>query len=144
VWMIPVALASLIAILYLPIKEHGAPVRPDILFVSRVLFPFAIALFYYAVLKNNAIKKVFSVGAIPVIGGMCYSVYLVHYTIISIFGRYTIGLQIGDSYLTNMLFQLGLLLIPVLLLSAVFYYFIERPFMDGKWTDMLLKKKMDQ
>jgi peptidoglycan/LPS O-acetylase OafA/YrhL len=84
------------------------------------------------------------VGAIPVIGGMCYSVYLVHYTIISIFGRYTINLQIGDTYLGNVLFQLGLLLVPVLLLSAVFYYFIERPFMDGKWTDMLLKKKDQQ
>jgi peptidoglycan/LPS O-acetylase OafA/YrhL len=139
-----VALASLITILYLPIKEHGTPIRPDILFVCRVLFPFAIALFYYTVLKNDVIKKVFSVGAIPVIGGMCYSVYLVHYTIISIFGRYTINLQIGDTYLANMLFQLGLLLVPVLLLSAVFYYFIERPFMDGKWTDMLLKKKDQQ
>ena len=37
-----------------------------------------------------------------------------------------------------------ILLVPVLLLSAVFYYFIERPFMDGKWTDMLMRKKKDQ
>ena len=31
-------------------------------------------------------------------------------------------------------------MIPILLLSAVFYFYIERPFMSGKWLDLLLKK----
>jgi peptidoglycan/LPS O-acetylase OafA/YrhL len=43
-----------------------------------------------------------------------------------------------------MALQVVLLLVPVLLISSVFYYYIERPFMSGKWMDMLLKKKKDQ
>ena len=96
------------------------------------------------VLKNDIMKKLFSFRFVPVIGGMCYSIYLLHYTIISVFGRFTTQWHIAGGYLPNMALQVVLLLVPVLLISSVFYYYIERPFMSGKWMDMLLKKKKDQ
>lgn len=144
-WMTVVALLSLVAIMMLPIKEHpGQTIAPVVLLISRLVFPFAIGLFYYIVLKNDSMKKLFSFRFVPVIGGMCYSIYLLHYTIISVFGRFTTQWHIAGGYLPNMALQVVLLLVPVLLISSVFYYYIERPFMSGKWMDMLLKKKKDQ
>jgi peptidoglycan/LPS O-acetylase OafA/YrhL len=129
--IIPVAVFSLLAICYLPVHST---------LYAALLFPFLIGLFYYAVLKNDVIKRVFSYKFVPVIGGMCYSIYLLHYTIISMLGRFTVRLTITNYYLPNLLLQVILLGIPVLVVSSAFYYYIEQPFMSRKWMDMLLKK----
>jgi peptidoglycan/LPS O-acetylase OafA/YrhL len=129
--IIPLAFISLVTVCYLPIYSS---------FYTALLFPFLIGLFYYMVLKNDVIKSIFSYKFIPVIGGMCYSIYLLHYTIISILGRFTVSLTITNYYLPNLILQVILLGIPVLIVSAVFYYYIEQPFMSRKWLDMLMKK----
>lgn len=137
-WMAAVGILLLVAIIYLPIKNDL--LSSEMIFYLRLCFPFLLGLFYYIVLKNDLVKRVFSYQFIPIIGGMCYSIYLLHYTIISIFGRYTLKLRITDYYLPNLVLQIVLLGIPVLALSSVFYYYIERPFMSSKWLDMLMKK----
>ncbi len=71
---------------------------------------------------------------------MCYSIYLLHYTIISFLGRFTIGIHLTGYYLPNLLLQVILIGIPILLISSVFYLYIERPFMSKKWMDKLMKK----
>lgn len=132
--------ALLIAIVYLPIKMHKDAAGQSLILASRLAFPFCIGLFYYIVMKNDLVKKVFSYKFVPIIGGMCYSIYLLHYTIISGFGRLSLSWQFTDSYLVNLAAQMMILMIPVLLISALFYYIVERPFMAGKWTDMLMGK----
>jgi peptidoglycan/LPS O-acetylase OafA/YrhL len=137
-WLLVPALACIPAIVYWPIKS--LPDTFDSLFYVSLCFPFFLGLFYYIILKNDAVKKIFSYKFIPIIGGMCYSIYLLHYTIISIFGRYTGQLHFTDYYVPNLILQTVLLTIPVLALSSVFYFYIERPFMSTKWMDMLMKK----
>jgi peptidoglycan/LPS O-acetylase OafA/YrhL len=137
-WMSAPAVIILATIIFFPIKNEHLPA--DTVFIFRLCFPFCIGLFYYIVLKNDIVKKIFSYKFIPIIGGMCYSIYLLHYTIISMFGRYTLRLHITSYYLPNLLLQVVLLGIPVLVISSVFYYYIERPFMSRKWMDMLMKK----
>ena len=127
-WVIAPAAVLLVAICMLPIRQW--------LWV-RVSYPFLIAFFYYLILQNPVLKKVFSYKFIPVIGGMCYSIYLLHTTIITVFGRLTLKLSITSHYLPNLLLQLGLLSTIILLVSATFYLFLERPFMRHKW----MKKK---
>lgn len=119
------------AICYLPVQRE---------LYAGLLFPFLILFFYYVILKNNAIKRVFSYKFVPVIGGMCYSIYLLHYTIISVIGRVSVNLKLTSYYLPNLLLQIVLLGIPILALSSIFYLYIERPFMAGKWLNMILKK----
>jgi peptidoglycan/LPS O-acetylase OafA/YrhL len=138
-WMIPVSAALLVTICTWTIKNAAANSMEAMAF--HFSFPFMIGLFYYTVFKNDVIKSVFSYKFIPIAGGMCYSIYLLHYTIISIFGRATLRLHLSNYYLPNLLLQIVLLLIPVMVLSSIFYYYVERPFMSSKWTDMLMKKK---
>ena len=130
-FMIPIAAIILISLGYLPVRSS---------FYAILIFPFLIGFLYYIILKNEVMKKLFSYKFIPIIGGMCYSIYLLHYTIISIAGRLTLHFQITGYYLPNLLLQIILLGIPVLVFSSVFYYYIERPFMSSKWLDLLMKK----
>jgi len=125
------AAISLIAICFLPVHST---------LYAALLFPFLVCFFYYTVLKNDVMKRVFSYKFIPVIGGMCYSIYLLHYTIISMLGRFTIGLSITKYYVPNLVLQIILLGTPVLMISSTFYYYVEQPFMSRKWLDMLMKK----
>jgi len=136
-WIIIPAIGLLITIISLPIKNVASA---DILFITRLCFPFLLGLFYYIVLKNDQVKRIFSYKFIPIIGGMCYSIYLLHYTIISFLGRFTIRLHITAYYLPNLILQIILLSIPILILSSIFYFYIERPFMSNKWLNILLKK----
>lgn len=139
--MVPVAVISLFVLLYLPIKS-GIPDFYTLLW-ARLCFPFTIFVFCYAVFKNALLIKAFSYRFVPIIGGMCYSIYLLHYTIIGITGRLTNSLHFGSSYLPNLFLQIVLHIVPILIISALFYYFVERPFMSRKWVDMLLKREKE-
>ncbi len=108
--------------------------------LCALLFPFMIGLLYYIILRNEAVKKVFSYKFIPIIGGMCYTTYLIHYTVISMLGRLTVKVHLTNYYIPNLLLQFVLLIIPIMLIAAVFYLYIERPFMSKKLMDRLMKK----
>jgi peptidoglycan/LPS O-acetylase OafA/YrhL len=90
-----------------------------------------ICLFFlvYAVLTNLQMKKIFSARALVLIGGMCYSIYLLHFAIISLTGH--LILWWGGHALNPLLFFPFLLLfaLVVLLISALYFLAVERPFM---------------
>lgn len=138
-WMALIAAICLITILYIPLKGEGVTAHE--LFLSRLALPFLVGLLYYIILKNGIVKRIFSYKFVPIIGGMCYSIYLVHYTVISIAGRLTMNLHFTHYYLPNLLLQIVLLTIPALIISAIFYYYIERPFMSSKWVDALQSQR---
>ena len=137
-WVVPAAIICLIAIIYLPINAKD--VSNIELVLIRLGFLLSIGILYYAILKNSALKTIFSFKFIPIIGGMCYSIYLLHYTIISILGRLTLKMHITSYYLPNLVLQIILLSIPILIISSIFYLYVERPFMSSKWVDKLMKK----
>ncbi len=120
-YMIPVALLCLGCICYLPLGDS---------FYGALTIPFLISLLYYIILKNAVIKKIFSYKFIPIIGGMCYSIYLLHYTIVSVLGRFpTLTLSFTRFYLPNLLLQIravintypGVVVCFLLLCRATFY-----------------------
>lgn len=137
-FMVPAAVAAFVILMALPVKPGSAGYY--YLLGGRILLPFVIFVFYYAVFKNKWLISSFSLGLIPVIGGMCYSVYLLHYTVIGIAGRLTTPILLTGHYIPNFLLQVVLFTVPILLVSAAFYYFVERPFMSRKWVDLLLSK----
>ena len=106
-----------------------------------IALPFLVLGLYLVILKNDRVRKLFSWGMIPIIGGMCYSIYLLHYTLIAIFGKLFLAMHLPGGYLVNLTAMLMVQSILVISLSSIFYLYVERPFMDQKWTDKLLKKK---
>lgn len=136
-WWAIVAAATLVGMFTLPRWEESR--RPELMILA-VVFPFMIGLLYSIILRNDIVKKVFSYKFFTVVGGMCYTTYLIHYTVISMLGRFTVRWHFTEYYLPNMLFQFVLLCTAILLIASVFFLYIEKPFMSKKWVDKLLKK----
>lgn len=74
---------------------------------------------------------------IATIGGMCYSIYLIHAQIISFVGHLTLplGQRLGPQL--HLLVQVIVLLPFILVISALFFVLVERPCMDRDWPAKL-------
>jgi peptidoglycan/LPS O-acetylase OafA/YrhL len=91
----------------------------------------SIFLLVHLTLTNRYLKKIFSLHFMALIGGMCYSIYLLHFAIISFVGRMLIenGVNpVSKSYYIPLALSL---IFSVLLLSSIYFIAIEKPFM--KW-----------
>ena len=74
---------------------------------------------------------------IATIGGMCYSIYLLHFPLISFVGHNTLPLGQRSGPMVHLLVQMLLVLPAVLVVSSVYFLLIERPCMDRNWPQKL-------
>jgi peptidoglycan/LPS O-acetylase OafA/YrhL len=116
------------------VTSNGDEPVQNLLFISLIFF------FYYLALFNEFWKKVFAIPVLTTIGGMCYSVYLWHYPIISAFGRYFLQLKTTDHYAGKLIIFCLLMFIPVLIISGLFFLYVEKPCMAKDWHKKLLLK----
>lgn len=93
------------------------------------LSPLFVFFLTAAALRSSRPKKLFSAGILPIIGGMCYSIYLVHNLLLVFLFKYGIGLLPGNAALPAFLLNALLMLCCVLLVGAIVFRLIERPFM---------------
>lgn len=105
--------------------------------IYHYIFPIILFGFYLMVLTDGFWKKVFSMKFLTSVGGMCYSIYLLHYNIIPVIGNKTIHFNVSHQYLYAYLWH-SLILIPTILFcSAIFYLLVEKPCMDKDWPKKL-------
>jgi len=101
---------------------------------ADVADPWIMALLFYSALRGRGHAAILAYGAIPIIGGMCYSVYLLHgrpiaFLVHGIFAR----LPLTGSLATDYAILLAACVPAVLAASAIFYLAVERPCMDPAW-----------
>lgn len=96
--------------------------------------------FFYAVVFKKAISF-FANTVVTSIGGMCYTIYLIHYALISAVGNPLLRVQFFDLQLLNTMMYVLILTGVVMLCSAVFFLLVERPCMDKHWYRKLLPAK---
>lgn len=96
---------------------------------------FAAILLYFAVyysLVSIYIRQILGNVYIRTIGGMCYSIYLLHMPIIDClfqhFGTINLTNDILKMTIESIIFGL-----PVIFISAIFFYFVEKPCMKKNW-----------
>ncbi len=99
---------------------------------SRIVHPFTIGLLYSICLGNPYLKKWLSFSFIPVLGGMCYSLYLWHSPAISFIGRFTMPLFSQKNLIWFSCIQNIIFLAAIIFVSSLFFIFIEKPFMKWK------------
>lgn len=100
---------------------------------SRALVLLSLLVFFVSVFKGNYLNRFVTNRWIMVIGGMCYTIYLIHLPFAEFLILFTKKIQFTDLYAVNLLVQLGIFLPIILSISAVLYLWIERPFMDKDW-----------
>ena len=122
-WCFAIGVVSLIVIVFVPTLTSYA---------GYWLKFFFTALFFYTVLTNQRMKQFFSNKYLAIIGGMCYSIYLLHFGVLSVLGYI---LKSSDLSLTNVYFiPLYFLLFTscILVISAIYFILVEKPFMKLK------------
>ncbi len=103
------------------------------LVILPILFAFAIC----ATFRGPILRTILTRRWIALIGGMCYSVYLLHTPLMAVLAPHTRSLG-GQAYGTvNVLVQFAVLGTFALLVSAIFFAFVERPCMEPAWPARL-------
>jgi peptidoglycan/LPS O-acetylase OafA/YrhL len=97
-------------------------------FYPFLLLPLCGTAFY-----SRYLRLFFANSIIAVIGGMCYSIYLLHSVLISSLFKITRHLVITGDYLVSLILQIVLAGVPVFLMCAVYFVFVERYFMQPDW-----------
>lgn len=100
---------------------------------SFLVIPIFVA--YVAAFKGVLSNRFFCQPAVYIIGGMCYTLYLYHYSVISAIGRLLIKVEfLNQLPLWLEIIIAGLVIVPIVLLSGVIMFIlIEKPCMKKDW-----------
>lgn len=92
-----------------------------------LLFDFSILVLFISIFKATFLRSFFCKDIFVVIGGMCYSIYLLHYAIIHV-----LGITFKFFSFENYFFINFLIFAILIFVSSLFYFYIEKPFMNKK------------
>ena len=107
--------------------------KPQVSITGNLVFNAAIFTLFLAVFKGRITNRIYTQPFLFVVGGMCYSIYLIHFPLLLLFSKATKHLAFFDSYYVNYFLQFLILIPLVLTISAVYFKLFEQPFMDKNW-----------
>jgi peptidoglycan/LPS O-acetylase OafA/YrhL len=87
--------------------------------------------------KGMWLNKILTNKWITIIGGMCYSIYLMHYAVTFFITQNFTKNILSYNYPRDVFIQ-SIIIIPfILIVSTIFFVLFERPFMDIRWPAKL-------
>lgn len=131
-----VSVLSFIIVWFTELIEPSSAMSSITLSIIQII---AIFVFYYLAIIHRSIRLLAN-PLITNIGGMCYTIYLLHYPLISMFGNPLMKINISNNSLVNTLAYSSILLFVVMIFSALYFLMIERPCMDKNWYKRILKR----
>ncbi|PWU11816.1 MAG: hypothetical protein C5B51_01925 [Terriglobia bacterium] len=102
--------------------------------------PWLILLLYQAGLRGRIFTSFFANPIVATVGGMCYSIYLLHNYLIYLLGLKTEWVSAGLGFEERLLIQFLLMGPVVLIVSALYFRFVERPCMRPDWPERASRK----
>lgn len=109
-------------------------------FLQMTLVLLSYFILFTTLFRGKILNSFFTSTAIIIIGGMCYSIYLLHYAIIYVFMNYLTGKLITNNYHYDLVIQCLILLPVILIFSSIFFTFFEKPFMNRNWPKTFMNK----
>lgn len=105
--------------------------------VYHYAFPLYTILIFFAGFKGKLLNVLMRKKLITIIGGMCYTIYLIHYPLFAFFSKFTGHIHVSDHYSLNLI-VVALVTLPILfVLSGLFFMLVERPCMKSDWPQQL-------
>lgn len=132
-FMIPVGGLLLLTIWFLPLHSDNIFLR----LLSAAIFPWVVMGLFYSLLRTTFWKKLISNVFFSTVGGMCYSIYLIHFAVISMTDRFTVGIKFTNYFIADLFIQYIINLIVIAVISASFFVLFEKPFMNKSWLARL-------
>lgn len=100
----------------------------------HAVMPFTLVLIVVSAMRSLLLRRFFALEFVAVLGGMCYSIYLLHFIWIAVLFKVTRHAIVANaSFPVNLAIQLIVTGIPSVLLCVLFFVLIERPCMDPNW-----------
>ena len=118
---------------------------PALLFVDltadagRWLLPPLLFVLFWATFRGRATGRVFRLHLLTTIGGMCYTIYLLHYPLMSMLYRVSEGVGV-PNYAVDLVLQSAVVLPILLAASGMFFLAVERPCMDPAWVGKVRRR----
>ena len=107
--------------------------------LSYVILPWLLLPLFVAVFRGPATRRALANRWVTTIGGMTYSIYLIHAPVIELIGRRTTSWF--PSYSSGTILLQAVVLAPAVLAAGLlFYVLIERPCMDPRWPERLRRR----
>jgi peptidoglycan/LPS O-acetylase OafA/YrhL len=97
------------------------------------LLPAVCAVAYTGAFRGRLLGVGLQLPWIVTLGGMCYTIYLYHYQVISVLGRVLLSWGWTHAYWSYLLWQVTLFASPLFLCAALLFVWFEKPFMAKRW-----------
>lgn len=124
--------------LQLPVGMNSASVLGQA--VEAYAFPALAFVLYLGAFRGPITNRFFTNPWITTIGGMCYTIYLIHNHVIGLVERLTSHLVFAHSFALNFIFQ-SIIIIPIVLaVSGIYFILIEKPCMRKDWPQRAYEK----
>lgn len=114
--------------------------KPQAQIQNILLFNLSILSFFFAVFLGKYHNRFFVNKWIYTIGGMCYSIYLLHYAFFHLLVKFSKQLALTSDYGVNLGIQIIIGLPIILAISIVFFTLVERPCMNPEWPSVFKKR----
>lgn len=124
-WWDIISLLSLFGMFYFYKPQHFV--------LNNLLFNLCAFIFIIGSFKGRASNWFFTRPFIYTVGGMCYSIYLLHYAFFHLVVKYIAQIDLFLGYEINLLLQFFLCVPLTLVVTAIFFLLFEKPFMDKNW-----------
>ncbi len=108
--------------------------------LTPCLLPFACVLAYCGVFKGVLLRRALTLTWVTTIGGMCYSIYLLHDVVLQSLLPTMVPAIATGSFALNLVVVTAITATAVLALSVGYFVLIERPCMDPRWPSRLLAR----
>jgi peptidoglycan/LPS O-acetylase OafA/YrhL len=104
------------------------------------LMPPLIMIIYMAAFRGRISNRIFRHPMVVTIGGMCYSIYLLHPFLVSRIARFTDRFILSDYFFGQYLARMVAVVPLLLILTGIYFVLIERPCMKRDWPQRLWQK----
>jgi peptidoglycan/LPS O-acetylase OafA/YrhL len=101
------------------------------------LLPCIVLAACLAAFRGRVAARLLGNSWITIIGGMCYTIYMYHWLMVSSLIRVTKGAHTGALWL-DLIIQCAVMVPVITLVSLVLFVLFERPFMARDWLSRLL------
>jgi hypothetical protein len=110
-----------------------------------LILPLLFGTGMFTALSGARLRGVFALPVITTIGGMCYSIYLLHYWLLEA-GAHALGPLVVRLPSYDVAYGVSLVILApvVLLVCGAYFVLIERPCMDRRWPERLAAAVRDR
>jgi peptidoglycan/LPS O-acetylase OafA/YrhL len=109
-------------------------------FVAALAFPASALALYLAAFRGRITSALLTNVWITTLGGMCYTIYLLHNPVLGAILGLTGRFSPSSSYTVNLLAQAAIAVPLMLVPCAVYFLAIEKPCMRKDWPRRLLER----